>query len=247
MPELKKTSGMRFLAATNLERRGPEDSARPEIGRTDPFKSYPEAARLPLPTAWAEGGKDLWQSLQERRSRRGFGPAGAELATIARLLWASQGITAQAGRYYFRTAPSGGALYPIETYLAVNRGEEVAPGLYHFNSGQFALEQLRAGNPGPELAAAALNQQFLAEAALVFIWSAIPRRTMSKYGDRGLRYLLLDAGHICQNLLLAAESLDLAACPAAAFYDRELNALLGLDGEEETALYLAAVGEKRTP
>jgi SagB-type dehydrogenase family enzyme len=246
MPDLKNSRGLRFLADTSLDREGLGKGAQPEIIRTEPFKTYPGAELIPLPTSWDEDTKDLWQSLQERRSRRGFDPAGAELATIARLLWACQGITGQAGRYFFRTAPSGGALYPIETYLAVNRGTEISPGLYHFKVGEFALERLQAGSLGPALAMAAVNQKMLAQAAAVFIWSAIPRRSMGKYGERGMRYLLLDAGHLCQNLLLAAESLGLAACPAAAFFDQEINALLGLDGVEESVLYLAAVGEKLT-
>ncbi len=242
MPDLKNSRGLQFLTDSALDREELGKGRRPEITRAEPFKTYPEAEQIPLPTNWDKEAKGLWQSLQERRSRRRFNPTGLGLATIARLLWASQGITGQAGRYFFRTAPSGGALYPIETYLAVNRGSEIPPGLYHFKVGEFSLERLQSGNLGPALARAAVNQQLLAEAAAVFIWSAIPRRTMSKYGERGVRYLLLDAGHIGQSLLLAAESLGLAACPVAAFFDAEINELLGLDGVEESVLYLAAVG-----
>lgn len=246
MPSLQNSRGLQFLTDTSLEREELGQSSRPEIARAESFKSYPGAERIPLPATWGEETNNLWQTLQTRRSRRRFSPSETGLATISRLLWASQGITGQAGRYFFRTAPSGGALYPIETYLAVNRGKEIPPGLYHFNVGEFALERLQSGNLGPALAMAALNQKMLSEAATVFIWSAIPRRAMSKYGERGMRYLLLDAGHICQNLLLAAEALELAACPAAAFFDAEMNGLLGLDGIEESVLYLAAVGEKPT-
>lgn len=247
MPELKHSRGLQFLTDTCLEREELAQRRRPEITRTEPFKTYPGAERIALPTTWDEADKELWYALQKRRSRRSFGQAGLTLPAIARLLWASQGITGQAGHYFFRTAPSGGALYPIETYLAVNRGEGITPGLYHFNVGEFTLERLRSGNLGPALAMATVNQKMLAQAAAVFIWTAIPRRSMSKYGERGMRYLLLDAGHICQNLLLAAESLNLAACPVAAFFDAELNALLELDGVEESGLYLAVVGEKPTP
>ncbi len=242
MPDLKNSAARKFLEATLLERAALDRGQRPVIGRTEPFKSYPEAPKIPLPTDWPGTGKDFWSALQDRRSRRRFSALAPDPDTIARLLWACQGITGQGGRYYFRTAPSAGALYPIETYLAVNRAGELEPGLYHFNVGQFALERLQSGEFGPRLAAAAVGQSFLAEAGLVFIWSAIPRRTMSKYGDRGLRYLLLDAGHLCQNLLLAAEVMGLSACPVAAFFDREMNDLLGLDGLDESVLYLAAVG-----
>lgn len=244
MSDLKNSRGLQFLTDTSLERQELGWVRRPQISRAAPFKTYPGAERISLPTAWGKDTKNLWQSLQERRSRRNFGSAETELATIAGLLWAAQGITAQAGRYLFRTAPSGGALYPIETYLAVNRGTEIPPGLYHFNVEEFALERLQSGDPGPALAMASVNQKMLAQAAAVFIWTAVPRRSMSKYGERGMRYLLLDAGHICQNLLLAAESLELAACPVAAFFDEEINNLLDLDGVEESVLYLAAVGQK---
>lgn len=242
MPDLKNSAARKFLDHTALERSSPGPRQSLEIGRTEPFKTYPGAERITLPTDWPEDGKNFWSALQERRSRRQFTLSRPDLATVARLLWATQGLTGQAGRYYLRTAPSAGALYPIETYLAVNRAEGLEPGLYHFNAGQFSLEILNLAPPGALLARAALNQKFLEEAALVFIWSAIPRRTMSKYGERGLRYLLLDAGHLCQNLLLAAEVLKLAACPVAAFFDREMDELLGLDGLEEGVIYLAAVG-----
>jgi SagB-type dehydrogenase family enzyme len=95
---------------------------------------------------------------------------------------------------------------------------------------------------GKDVARAALNQEFIAKGTVTFIWSAVFRRNMSKYGNRGVRYILMDVAHICQNLLLGAEHLGLAACPVAAFYDDELNALLQVDGQEESVLYLAVVG-----
>jgi SagB-type dehydrogenase family enzyme len=132
----------------------------------------------------------------------------------------------------------------VETYLSIQNVASLAPGLYHFQPAEFALEKLRDGFAGKGVAEAALGQNFMARAGVVFIWSAILRRNFSKYGHRGLRYVMMDAGHICQNLLLAAEGLALGACPVAAFYDDQLNMLLGLDGEEESVIYLAAVGAK---
>jgi SagB-type dehydrogenase family enzyme len=141
-----------------------------------------------------------------------------------------------------RTAPSAGALYPIETYLAVDAVDGLKPGLYHLNVFGFHLERLNGQTRARDIARAALDQSFIADASVVFIWSAILRRTMSKYGHRGIRYIFMDAGHICQNLLLAAQAMDLSACPVAALYENELNSLLGLDGEEETVIYIAPVG-----
>ena len=160
------------------------------------------------------------------------------------MLWASQGITVQAGNYCFRTAPSGGALYPIETYISINNVKNIKPGLYDFDPLQFALEKLYETSPGKLIARAAFGQRFLADCNAVFIWSAIFRRNMSRYGNRGFRYILMDVAHICQNLLLAAEDLNLGACPVAAFNDDEMNDLLNLNEDEESVIYLAAVGKK---
>ena len=91
---------------------------------------------------------------------------------------------------------------------------------------------------------ACLDQKFTAQAPVVFLWTGVFRRAMSKYGDRGMRYILLDAGHICQNLLLAAEAVGCGGCPIGAFYDNELNNLLQIGGEEESILYAASVGGK---
>jgi SagB-type dehydrogenase family enzyme len=97
---------------------------------------------------------------------------------------------------------------------------------------------------GKDAAHVCLDQDFIGQAAVTFFWTAIFRRSMAKYGERGLRYLFLDAGHICQNLLLAAESLSCGGCPVAAFYDQEANALLGLDGRNEAVIYAASIGRK---
>lgn len=243
MPDLKKLSGIRYLQETNHSP-GNIRQPRPAVENCPAFKEYPEAERFKLPHISGKSDKDIWQILQERRSHRKFTSTGLALQDLSHLLWAAQGITARAGNFFFRTAPSAGALYPIETYIGINNVEDVKPGLYHFSPGQFVLEKLYDAPPGQLLAQAALGQRFLADCAVVFIWSAVFRRNMSKYGDRGLRYILMDAGHICQNLLLAAETLDLGACPVAAFFDDIMNDLLDLDPEEESVLYLAGVGHK---
>ena len=243
MHDLKKLSGISYLQETNLS---PEKIRQPRsaVENCPTFKKYPEAECLNLPRISGKTDKDIWQVLQERRSHRKFTETGLALQDLSQLLWAAQGITAQAGNFFFRTAPSAGALYPIETYIGINFVEDVKPGIYHFSPSQFLLEKLYDAPPGQLIARAALGQRFLADCAVVFIWSAVFRRNMSKYGNRGLRYILMDAGHICQNLLLAAESLGLGACPVAAFFDDTMNDLLDLDSEEESVLYLAGVGHK---
>lgn len=169
-------------------------------------------------------------------------PNSLSLEDLAFLLWAMQGVTAQAGPYLLRTAPSAGALSPIETYIAVDCVDGLDAGLFHFDVRNFQLEQLVDQSVSALVARGALDQGFVSKAAVTFIWSAVFRRNMVKYGHRGLRYIFLDCGHICQNLLLAAEGLGLKSCPVAAFYDEELNNLLDLDGVEESVVYLASLG-----
>lgn len=212
--------------------------------KPEAWKTYPGRRRieLPRPGDLRPGASDLWAALGRRRSRRAFTGEAISPETLALLLWACQGITARQGPYLLRTAPSAGALYPFETYVSLQRVGGIEPCLAHFDPAGFALEVLAEGDHGRTLALAALAQGFLARASAVFVWTAVYPRAAWKYGDRALRYLGLDLGHVCQNLLLAAEALGLGACPVAAFFDREMNELLGVDGEEEFAYYLAAVG-----
>ena len=243
MDDLKKSLGYQYLQDTKFDRQTIRHKARLDIAPSQPYKQYADAEKVTLPTDW-DMDRELRQTLQYRRSCRRFGESPLSMKDISMLLWASQGITGRAGNFFFRTAPSAGALYPVETYLSMQNVETIEAGLFHFQPAEFSLDKLSGEFSGNKVAEAALGQSFLAQAGVVFIWSAILRRNFSKYGHRGMRYILMDAGHISQNLLLAAEALGLGACPVAAFYDDELNALLGLDGTEESVIYMAAVGTK---
>jgi len=243
MDDLKNSLGYRYLQETKFDEQTLWRQARLDIAAARPYKVYDEAEKIKLPTDW-ELDKNLKEILQYRRSCRRYSENPLTIKNIAVLLWSSQGISGRAGSFFFRTAPSAGALYPVETYLSIQNVESLAHGLYHFQPAEFTLEKMSGEFAGKKVAKAALGQNFIAQAGVVFIWSAILRRNFSKYGHRGIRYVMMDAGHICQNLLLAAEGLELGACPVAAFYDNELNGLLGLDGEEESVIYLAAVGAK---
>lgn len=209
-----------------------------------PHKHYPEVPRieLPSPGTLPAGPSDLWQALHGRRSRRDFSANPLRLEDLALLIWACQGITARQGPHLLRTAPSAGALYPFETYVSVQAVEGLHPCLAHLHVPSFTLEVLGNENPGPGLAAAALGQGFVRRAATVFVWTVVLPRSAWKYGDRSLRYIGLDLGHVCQNLCLAAEALGFGCCPVAAFFDREVDGLLGVDGQDEFSYYMAAVG-----
>ena len=243
MPDLKHSEGHLYLKKTRFDRHTLDEQIRLRIEPTEVFKTYPAAEQVPLPTpSSAQFPADFWQLLQQRRSSRKFSETPLTLEELSLLFWACQGITGQAGNWLFRTAPSAGALYPIETYVAVDKVDGLAPGLFHFSVRDFVLERLLTNPVGEQVAEACLKQRFLSRGAVIFIWSAVMRRNMAKYGHRGGRYILMDAAHICQNLLLAAEAIGRKSCPVGAFFDDELNQLLGLDDEEESVLYLAVVG-----
>ena len=141
--------------------------------------------------------------------------------------------------------PSAGALYPIETYIIVNRVEEIPSGLYHYNVKEAQLVLLKEGHFGSDLCHAGLGQEMLEEASCVFIWTAIVERSKWKYRERAYRYIYMDAGHIGQNLYLAATALGLGCCTVGAFFDEEVDRLIGVDGKEEISIYLGAVGRIR--
>jgi SagB-type dehydrogenase family enzyme len=212
------------------------------IPRPPVYKNYPEAARIALPKPAFEKTESLWSILNQRRSRRRYTPDPISMTTLATLLWAAQGITLSARDYQFRTAPSAGALYPVETYLSIHRVSDLKQGIYHFNVLDFALEEIGQGNFGEHLTRAALDQAIVGRGAVLFIWTAIVLRAMWKYRNRCIRYVFMDAGHIGQNLQVAATAMGLGCCCIGAFYDEEINQILRIDGEEETVIYLAAVG-----
>ena len=209
----------------------------------EPFKEYPSAeAIVPLPPGRPEFRHDLWEALERRRSRRDFSGAALHLSDLGLLLWASQGVTATMHGYRFRTAPSAGALYPIETYVFARAVDGLAPGFWHLDVRGWRLELVRAGDLAWELAEAALGQGMVARAPATFLWTAVVERSAWKYGQRAYRYIYLDAAHIAAHLGLAAEALGLGCCAIAALYDDEVNRLLGVDGIEETIVYMSVVG-----
>jgi SagB-type dehydrogenase family enzyme len=210
----------------------------------EPYKNYEAPLEIvPLPEPDLTGNSDLWQLLARRRSRREYN-TGQPLtpAKLSALLWATQGVTARYGAVLFRTAPSAGGLYPVETYLCVRAVEGFAPGIYHFRPRAFDLEYLKRGDLARELAEAALGQTLVMAAHITFIWTAIVERSRWKYRQRAYRYIYLDAGHIGGNLYLAAGALGLGVCAIGAFYDDKVNSILGVDGTEETVIYMATVG-----
>jgi SagB-type dehydrogenase family enzyme len=242
MSQSESGIGRRYLQETRYQRRTPGEQSL-AYPRAPLYKEYPDAAqRVRLDVTTNLQAENLWPCLARRRSQRDYLNRPLTQAELAALLWATQGITRSMSGYHFRASPSAGALYPVETYVAIHQVEGVTPGIWHFHVLDFALELVTAGDFRQPLVAAGLAQGFLGDAGAVFIWTGVLNRARWKYRERAVRYLFLDAGHICQNLMLAATGLNLGVCPVGAFFDEEVESIVGVDAAEEVALYLASVG-----
>ncbi len=243
MAKYKQGLAFGYVQGTKYHRKQPLMDDLGSIPSPSSFKNYPDAERIQLPEPDLAQSADLWQCLAGRRSERNTTPDPLSLGELSKLMWGTQGITARAGIHLLRTAPSAGALYPFETYLYVDKVEKVPKGLYHFNVADFALECIKAGDFNQAFTAASLGQPAVRRAAVVIIWTAMMLRCMTKYRDRAMRYIPMDMGHVCQNVQLAATAMGFGSCPIGAFYDDDFNELLGVDGQEETVLYLITVGK----
>jgi SagB-type dehydrogenase family enzyme len=206
------------------------------------YKQYSGQNQILLPKFNLDTNYTVEQIFRSRKSVRNFTSEAISMEQLSTLLWACTGISRIEGDYAFRTAPSAGALYPIETYVVSNHINELPPGIYHYNIYQHTLTSVKEGLQGEILANAALGQIMCASAPLVLIWTAIFQRSRWKYRQRAYRYIYLDAGHIGENLALAAVALGLGSCQIGAFYDDEINAIVNVDGEQESAIYLSVVG-----
>ncbi|HOD82661.1 MAG: Nitroreductase family protein [Planctomycetes bacterium ADurb.Bin126] len=243
--------GRQFMRLTRYAEMGPGDEA---LGKPQPpLETAPAAGatiiKLTPPTALGIPPVELRDAIEQRRSLRDFRDQPLEEVELSWLLWACQGVRMVSSLATFRNVPSAGARHALDTYLLVNRVEGVTAGLYRFIAARHELELIRPDEGGAHslkarFAHACLGQHFIASAGVVLIWAADVYRMAWRYGQRGYRYLHLDAGHICQNAALAAEAIGCGLCPVAAFDDDLLNAALGLDGCDHLALYLAAVGKR---
>ena len=212
-------------------------------------KRYPSARRIALPTEMPPVTRRFDEVVLLRRSVRAFASEPLHLGHLAKLLAFGNGVTGEVAmpdgpRQHFRAAPSGGALYPVELYVASIAADGLEPGVYHYDAVAHALELVRPGRFADALASMTYTPELASSAAAVVL-SGVTVKSRIKYGERAYRFLLMEAGHIAQNVLLTATALDLAACPIGGFVDDELDNLLGLDGLDEVSLYLIAVGQRR--
>lgn len=222
--------------------RGEPFSGMDWSGRPETYKRYPQAVKVQLPEPAHEEGPPIWTIISQRRSVRNFTSDAMRMEDLSQLLWACQGITSRRNGHDFRASPSAGALYPVETYLVANNVEGVDSGVYHYTIPGHQLDLLKKRDFRRDVARSALDQEMAYSAPIVFIWTGIFQRSKWKYGQRGYRYVYMDAGHLVENLALAAIALGLGSCQIGALYDDEANAIIGVDGEEESVIYMSVVG-----
>ena len=223
-------------------------AASPELRHivTQATLRHPGLALLPLGEP-DELAAPLGRTIHARRSARAFGREPLTQGHLAALLEAGYGVTGvlhdDDGREQaLRAAPSGGALYPLDTYAAVRRVDGIDPGVYRFDPLERGLEDI--GVEPDAIVETTAYPELVEEAALSVVLAATFWRSRFKYGQRAYRFTLLEAGHVSQNLLLAATALSLAAVPLGGFYDRRLDEALGLDGVNRSAIYLVCIGSR---
>jgi SagB-type dehydrogenase family enzyme len=230
---MRRTMKAAFVVLSLLLAAGPVAC---DSSRAPTAPGGPGQALIVLPSPALDGDTSLEEALVLRRSVREFEDTPLTPSELGQLLWAAQGITHDRG---FRTAPSAGALYPLELYVVT------AEGVFHYEPQGHRLQIVGHDDARPALYKAALSQVPVRQAPAVFVITAVRERTAAKYGaERSPRYVHLEAGHAAQNLLLQAVVLGLGAVPIGAFYDEDVQAALGVPADHEP-LYLIPVGHAR--
>lgn len=218
-----------------------------QLRRVKPYEDHPKVS-LPddLPAAQAP----FDEVLARRQSARSFGPGDITFGELAKVLLAGTVVTrSNEDTVYsnpFRAAPSGGALYPLEVYVHARRVTGLPPGLYHLDPEDRELDQLRAGDQFEDLADHLIQPDLAAACAAIVFVTAVFYRSTFKYGDRGYRFVLLEAGHVVQNACLAAAAVDLAATPIGGYTDRGVDRWLRLDGLSQSTVYALLLGQPAT-
>jgi len=239
----------RFLRIEWTEYRSVETDQKKGLPQPPAQKPYPGDAKLVnlvAPGDLALGTMPLVEAINRRRSRRHYTREPLSLEELSFLLWATQGVKEMTGdgRLTRRTVPSGGSRHPFETYLSVHRVAGLEEGLYRYLALEHKLCVLSLGDGYAERACeACLGQESVKESAVTFIWTAIPYRTEWRYHLVSHKVIALDAGHVCQNLYLACESIGCGTCAIAAYGQKKMDAFVGVDGKDEFVIYCAPVGK----
>lgn len=239
-------AGREFMEKSKYPRMGPTDQQQ---GKSQPplqKEPAPDQELIPLPPPAEVKVKhvDITAALNARRSVRKYSEKHLTLGELSYLLWCTQGVQQVTPRpATLRTVPSAGARHAFETYVLCNRVDGLAPGLYRYVAIGHKLVALDLDEGIAERLDAALLKQYTMQSAVTFVWAADAYRMIWRYHERSYRYLHLDAGHVCQNLYLAAQAIGAGCVAIGAFDDDELNIVLGLDGEDDFAVYGATLGK----
>ncbi len=198
-----------------------------------PPPSQQLTVKLPVPEKY--GRMTVEEAISKRRSIRSYKDKPLTIFKISQLLWAAQGITSKDGK---RAAPSAGATYPIELYLVVGKAENLEPGVYHYNPENHSLTLIFPGDVRAELMDACLGQDWVGEAPVSIVICAVYERTTARYGDRGIRYVHIEVGCVCENIYLEATSLGLGTVAVGAFYDDKVASILQLPAQVKPLLVM---------
>ncbi len=196
---------------------------------------------IPLPEPKFDSDVSIEEALLARRSVRSYTDEPLTLQEVSQLLWAAQGITVRPDGRKGRTAPSAGGLHPLEVYLTVRNVKGLEPGVYHFDPYEHNLRKVLVGNIHPELSDAALDQAWVAAAPINIVIGAVYERSTIRYGERGIRYVHMEVGHVGQNISLQVISLDLGTVVVGAFDDERVREIVNM-AEDVAPLYIMPVG-----
>ena len=214
------------------------------LRRVKPYTDYP---KIMLPEEVPASTKSFDEVLQSRQTARSLGDGSIRLRELTKILFMSYGLMRDnVGTHFprpFRIIPSGGALYPLELYVHVSHIDGLEPGLYHYDPEDHELDVLRRGDESLTITRSLVQPDLALDSAAIVFVSAVFFRSTFKYGDRGYRFALLEAGHLAQNAILTATELGLATAPIGGYMDREIDDYLGIDGLNESTIYMLLIGQ----
>jgi SagB-type dehydrogenase family enzyme len=240
--------GKEFMEKTQYEYLGESDQRKglPQPPLELDYDKTKSLIDLPSPKKLNFKDFRLRDAIENRRSIRQYSDQPLSLKELSWLLWCTQGVKeVKSTPVTLRNVPSAGARHAFETYLLVNNVEGLKSGLYRFLAIDHKIIELSLETDlADKLTEACLNQIAVKKSAVTFFWIAVEYRMRWRYQERGYRYLNLDAGHVCQNLYLAGESIGCGSCAIAAYDDKAVNNIFNLDGKEKFVIYLATVGKK---
>ena len=244
-----KNNGYEFVEETKYPNLSDPDQqlGNPQPPFEIPLEKGKKVLDLPDPQSIDLGDFDLRKAIEIRRSLRRYTDQTLSLQELSYLLWLTQGVKKidEKRHVVWRTVPSAGCRHPFETYLSINRVEGLEKGLYRYVATKHQLVALQLDDTfNDHLTKACLGQRQVATSAVTFIWAAVPYRTVWRYSERSYRYLYLDAGHVCQNLHLAAESINCGICAIGAYNDDDMDELMGFNPPEMFVIYLASLGHR---